>query len=305
MTGSETASPGAARGRSLARSLDRHWAVAFVLPALVVLVAVTAIPFISALGLSFTNFNLNKMAEARFIGADNYVAFAGDAKLQAVLVTTIVLVAAIVVLETLTGMGLALVLNREFRGIGLIRSIDTLPLMVTAVVVAITWRALFNTNVGWINYFLGLVGLPTPNWLGDPLTALPAIVIADIWVGTPFMAVLILAGLIGVSKELKEAAAVDGANSWSVFRYVSLPAIRPVLVVAILLRTVDAFRKFESITVMTKGGPGTATTILNLYVYETSFLFGKLGYGAALAVLLVLLMSLVLFLFYRFSRESA
>ena len=305
MRGSETASPGTARSRSLARYLDHHWAFAFVLPALVVLVAVTAIPFVSALGLSFTNFNLNKMAEARFVGVDNYVAFAGDAKLQAILVTTIVLVVAIVVFETLTGMALAVLLNREFRGIGLIRSIDTLPLMVTAVVVAITWRALFNTNVGWINYFLGLVGLPTPNWLGDPMTALPAIVIADIWVGTPFMAILILAGLIGVSKELHEAAAVDGASSWKVFWYVSLPAIRPVLVVAILLRTVDAFRKFESITVMTKGGPGTATTILNLYVYETSFLFGKLGYGAALAVLLVVLMSVVLFLFYRFGRESA
>ncbi len=272
---------------------------ALIAPAIVILLAVTGIPLAIGFLLSFTDTSLLRPGEWQPVGLDNYTTLFQDPKLPSVLRNTIALVTAIVVIETGTGLVLALLLERKIRGIGLVRSIYFLPLMTTSIVVVITWRALFNANSGWINYFLGLIGLPEPNWLGDPDIALWSITLADVWVGTPFMAILILAGLLAVSQELKEAAAVDGASSLRVFRHITLPAIGPILAIAILFRTVDAFRKFESVSVMTGGGPGDATTILNLYVYQVSFLFYKLGYGATLAIVLVAMMGVAATVIYR------
>ena len=150
---------------------------------------------------------------------------------------------------------------------------------------------MFNNDAGWINYFLGLVKLPQPTWLGDPALAMPAVIIADMWTGVSFQAVLLLAGLLAVSRELKEAAETDGASPWQVFRNVTLPALRPVLFIAIILRIMDAFRKFEGIQILTTGGPGYASTPLNLQIYNTGLFYHQVGYAAAYGVVMILMIA--------------
>ena len=137
----------------------------------------------------------------------------------------------------------------------------------------------------------GLVNLPQPVWLGDPSLAMPAVIISDMWTGVPFQAVLLLAGLLAVPSEHKEAAETDGASAWQVFRHVTLPAIRPVLFIAIVLRFMDAFRKFEGIQILTTGGPGYASTTLNLHIYNTGLFYDQVGYAASFGVVMVLMIA--------------
>jgi multiple sugar transport system permease protein len=289
------------RRRSVALALDAHYLWILTAPAVLVLLLVTAVPFVVALATSFTDYGATRQTWS-FVGLDNYVALLDDPTFSRALTNTVYMVTVIVVVETILGLGLAVLLARSFRGIGFVRSVFITPLMTPAIVVAITWRALFNTNSGWINYLLGLVGLPQPDWLGNPVIAMPSIIIADMWVGIPFVAILLVAALLAVPREQQEAAAIDGAGAWQVFRHVTLPAIRPVLAVVVMFRAIDAFKKFESVQVITGGGPGDATTNLNLYVYEVAFLFLRMGSAAAIAVVLILVMLIALFAISRLTR---
>jgi len=268
-------------------------------PAVGTLALLTLVPITIGVALSFTSYNLSRPDRVAFIGTQNYQDLFSDPSLLQVLASTVLFVAGLVTAETLGGLGLAILLARQVRGIGVFRTLYLLPVMTAGIAVAITWRYLLNGNFGWINYFLGLVGLPQPQWLASSLTALPSLVIADMWVGAPFMAMLILAGLLSVPEEPMEAAQVDGASALQRFWFITLPAIRPVLAIAILLRTIDAFKKFELIQVMTAGGPGIGTTFLNYYVYKEAFIFGRLGYAGCLAVVLFALMAVVMIVLLR------
>ena len=143
-----------------------------------------------------------------------------------------------------------------------------LPLTVASVAAAISWAALLNTSQGWVNYYLGLLHLPQPNWLASSSAAMPSVIITDMWSGVPVVAVIVLAALIGAPRDPIEAAMVDGASAWNRFRYVTFPAIMPALVLAALLRTVAAFQQFALFEVLTGGGPGLSTTVINFYVYQ-------------------------------------
>jgi multiple sugar transport system permease protein len=178
-----------------------------------------------------------------------------------------------------------------------------LPIMTAPVVVALTWRAMFNNDAGWINYFLGLLHLPQPTWLGDPHLAMPAVIISDMWTGIPFQAILLLAGLVAVPAELREAATSDGANRLQVFWHVTLPSIRPVLFIAVVLRLIDAFRKFEGIQILTTGGPGLASTPLNLQIYNTGLFYDQVGYAASMGVVLILMIAASVGVLYLVARS--
>jgi multiple sugar transport system permease protein len=170
--------------------------------------------------------------------------------------------------------------------------------MTAPIVVAFTWRAMFNDNAGWINYGLSLLHLPQPVWLGNPYLAMPTVIISDMWTGIPFQAILLLAGLLAVPQELREAAMTDGANKWSVFWHVTLPSIRPVLFIAVVLKFIDAFRKFEGIQILTTGGPGISSTPLNLNIYNTGLFYDQVGYAASMGVLLVVMIAVSVGLLY-------
>jgi multiple sugar transport system permease protein len=173
------------------------------------------------------------------------------------------------------------------------------------VVVALCWRAMFANGAGWINYGLSLAHLPQPVWLGNPVLAMPAVIISDMWTGVPFQAVLLLAGLLGVSAELKEAAQADGANPWQVFWNVTLPSIRPILTVAVILKFIDAFRKFEGIQLLTTGGPGIASTTLNLHIFVTGLTYDRVGYAAAFGVVMIVLIAVSVGVLFGGMRRGA
>jgi multiple sugar transport system permease protein len=284
---------------------ERYFLVVAAWPSLMLMLAVTAIPFAVTLGLAFTNYDLVRYDEWRFIGLDNFAEMARDSNTPAIILNTFYLVIMTTVLPTILGLGLAVLMETAVRGIGLIRTLFLLPIMTAPIVVALTWRAMFNNDAGWINYFLGLGGLPRPVWLGNPLLAMPAIIIADLWTGVPFQAILLLAALLTVPRELKDAAEADGASTPRVFWHVTLPWIRPVLLVVVVLRMMDAFRKFEGIQVLTSGGPGFASTTINLHIYNTGLFYHRIGYAASFGIVMVLMISISLLIAYLFGRWAA
>mgnify|MGYP005854587203 CR=1 FL=1 len=276
-----------------ARIVDRHVLMLLMLPAFLILFATTFGPFLWSLGLSFTDYNLANPDIAKFVGLDTYSRVLGAKSTWNALFNTFYMVVAIVVIETLLGLALALLLARQFWGVRVARSLFLIPLMTPPIVVALTWRMLFNARFGYINYFLGLVGLPQLDWLGDPAWAMPSLIISDVWVSTPFVATILLAGLISLPEEPFEAATVDGASPFQIFWNITLPLLRPVLALAIMFRSIEAFRKFESIQIMTGGGPADVTMTVNFLVYNTGFLFLRLADASVLAVIMVVLMFLI------------
>ncbi len=284
--------------------VDRYFMLLASWPSLLIMLAVTAVPFAATLGLSLTNYDLVRSEGWRFVGLDNFADLLADRQTPQILFNTIYLVVGTTALETLLGLALAVLMDTTLRGIGLIRTAYMLPIMTAPIVVALTWRAMFNNDAGWINYFLGLAQLPQPTWLGDPSLAMPAVIIADMWTGVSFQAVLLLAGLLAVPRELKEAADTDGANPWQAFLHVTLPSIRPVLFVAVVLRLMDAFRKFEGIQILTTGGPGNASTPINLHIYNIGLFYHQIGYAAAYGVVMIAMIAAAVGLLYWVAGRS-
>jgi len=271
--------------------IDRYFMVLASWPALIAMVAVTAVPFVVTIGMGFTNYNL-VAPNWRFIGFQNFVELYHDPQTLPIILNTFYIVIGLTVLSTALGLLLAVLMRTAFAGIRVVRTLYMLPILTAGIVVAITWRAMFNDESGWINYFLGLLHLPQPTWLGNPNLAIPVVLIATLWTAVPFQAILLFAGLITVPRELQQAAEVDGASPFRVFWHVTLVHIRPVLFIVILLRLIEGFRLFEQIQVLTTGGPGIASTPLGLQIYNTGLLYQRLGYAAAMGVILVLLVAL-------------
>lgn len=289
------------RARTRWRS-DRRFFVLAALPAFVVVFLVTIVPLAAAFGLSFTSYT-SANPVASWVGLRNYRLLFSDPNVPTVLVVTLLFAVAAVVLETLVGTILALLMARKMRGVSVYRVLYLIPLMVAGIAAAVSWKALLDTSAGWVNSILGVFGIPQANWLASPTLALPSVVIADIWTGAPIVAVLVLAALLGMPEDPLEAARIDGASQLQVVRYIILPAIRPVLGFAVIFRTVDVFRQFGLIQILTGGGPGTKTTTLNYYIYQTVFTYGNISYGSTLAVLLIVAMAIPLGLIYLLTRR--
>ena len=289
------------RARTRSRS-DRRFFVLAALPAFVVVFLVTIVPLAAAFGLSFTSYT-SANPVASWVGLRNYRLLFSDPNVPTVLVVTLLFAVAAVVLETLVGTTLALLMARKMRGVSVYRVLYLIPLMVAGIAAAVSWKALLDTSAGWVNSILGVFGIPQANWLASPTLALPSVVIADIWTGAPIVAVLVLAALLGMPEDPLEAARIDGASQLQVVRYIILPAIRPVLGFAVIFRTVDVFRQFGLIQILTGGGPGTKTTTLNYYIYQTVFTYGNISYGSTLAVLLIVAMAIPLGVIYLLTRR--
>jgi multiple sugar transport system permease protein len=286
----EGRAPARGTGASLRAYSEKHFLALLSWPSLLIMLAVTAIPFAITLGLSVTNYDLIK-PDWRFTGWENFDRLIHDPEIPQVIFNTAYLVIGSTVLCTVFGLVLAILMDTSVRGVGFVRALFMLPIMTAPIVVALTWRAMFNNDAGWINYFLGQLHLPQPLWLGDPHLAMPAVLISDMWTGIPFQAILLLAGLVAVPHELREAAMSDGANRLQVFWHVTLPSIRPVLFIAVVLRLIEAFRKFEGIQILTTGGPGLSSTPLNLQIYNTGLFYSQVGYAASMGLVLILMIA--------------
>jgi len=275
----------------------RKLAYMLVAPTLVIFAGVTLYPLLYSLQLSFYSWKLTRPSLGKvFIGLGNYGEILYDSVFWHSLKITFYFTGATIILQFLIGLGLALLLNAEFKGKSIARSIVLMPLLLPPIAIGLMWRWLFNRELGIVNYFLSLVGISSRSWLGSPSLALFTVIMVDVWHLTPFVTLVLLAGLQTLSQELYDAAAVDGATRWQKFRYITLPLLRPVILVVLLLRTLGAFGAFPKIFALTKGGPGRTTEILGLLVYRASFKDFNMGYGAALSyVMLFFVMAIALF----------
>lgn len=266
------------------------WLLLF--PALVPLLLVYVYPIGRAFWLSLFAKNLGTKLQPIFVGLDNYTRAIGDGRFWQTFGTTMGFTVVSVGLELLLGLGIAIVLDRRFRGRDLVRTIAILPWALPTALIGLAWAWIFNDRFGVVNDIaigLGLIETGI-NWLGEPTLAMVSIICADVWKTTPFASILLLAGLQSISPDLYEAHAIDGASPWQSFRAITLPLLIPQIVIVLLFRCAQAFGIFDLVSVMTGGGPGGATEVISLYIYATTMRYLDFGYGAALVVITFLLL---------------
>jgi multiple sugar transport system permease protein len=264
-------------------------------PATVVVGAVIVFPWAFTLWMSLFDWKIG--GAPSFTGLANYTALATDSRFLESIVHTLVFTALAVIAPLVLGTAAALVFAREFPLRGLLRSAFVLPMMATPVAIALVWTMMFHPQQGVLNYLLGLVGIPPSEWVYSPRLAIPCLVLVDVWQWTPLVMLVVLGGLAALPSEPVEAARIDGATRWQVLRHVILPMLMPFILVAAVIRTIDALKTFDTIFVITQGGPGTASETLNLYLYLQAFSFYQVGRASAVVVvffLIVVVLSLLL-----------
>ncbi len=283
--------------------LDRNMRSVFILPAILYALLLAIFPLFFSLYLVFHSWQPGS-GGMKFIGGQNLEKLGSDGRFWNALEVTFTYVALAVGIEVIFGFLVALALQISFRGRNLLRTIFALPMLLTPIAVAFIWKMLFDFNRGPINFALSLLNLPQPAWLGEASTALLSLVIVDIWQWTPFIALALLAALESQDIQLYEAALVDGASTSQLMRYITLPLLMPYLIAVVLLRAVDSFKVFDTIFVLTGGGPGSATEAITYYAYVAHFRTFNMGYMSTLAWGMLLIMSIVFYLFLVLVRRG-
>src|SRR6266498_543126 len=293
MTALDTAARTVVRAGFLARRHRRYQL--FIVPALVVVGAVIVFPWLFTVYMSAFDWKIG--TTAHFVGLANYVQLATNQRFIESIVHTLYFTVLAVVVPLILGTAAALVFHREFPFRGLLRAVFTMPMMATPVAVALVWTMMFHPQQGVLNYLLSLVGLPPSLWVYSPTLVIPSLVLVEIWHWTPLVMLIVLGGLAGLPTEPYESARLDGASEWQLFRYVTLPLVAPFLVVAAVIRTIDALKAFDTIYVISQGGPGTASETINIYLYLQAFAFYNVGNASAVVVVFfVIILALALLL---------
>ena len=267
-------------------NVRRRDALILLLPALVLFAILTLYPLGRGLALSLfiTDYGFEG---ARFVGLDNFVDLLSDRFFLGAVWNTIVFTVLATVSEVLLGLMLALLINRKFPGRRVVIPLLVMPFMLSTMVVTAIWRAWFHYDFGFLNNLLAAVALPPVEWLFDPDLAMLSLVLVDLWQTAPLTFLIVLAGLQSIPPEIYEAARLDRATPWQIFRYVTLPLITPHLALAALLRSIDSFKIFDKVYALTGGGPGNATETLSMYVYRLGFRFFDIGFASAAAVVMI------------------
>jgi multiple sugar transport system permease protein len=275
-------------------------------PAVLVLLVMMAFPVAYTLYLSFTNWTPTLIGSAKFVGLQNYIKLiAHDERFLDALWRTIWFTAAGVSIQCVLGVGLALIFNREFTGRGLFRTVFLMSMVATPVAIALVWMMILDINTGIMNYFLNLVAGVRVAWLSNRSIVLWSMVLVDTWQWTPFIMLIALAGLSALPAEPYESALIDGASSTQLFWYLTLPMLRPTLMVALMFRSIDALKTFDIIYVITGGGPAYASETLNLYAFSQGFSYFNMGYASALLALYFILVMGTSLLFIRLRRAAS
>jgi ABC-type sugar transport system permease subunit len=295
------------RHRGDLASQDRRLGYALVAPVVIVLLAVTAYPLIYNVWNSFHNVDYLNIANfGTFAGIANYSKLFHDEQFVPALARTLGFTVVSVVVETAAGLGIALALNRQFPGRNIVRAAVFIPWAVPTVVSAELWKTMFDPQDGFVNYILTHLHLPLASsaWLDGTWTAWAAILVADAWRNTPFMAIVLLAGLQVIPHDIYEAAKIDGASAWQTFRRLTLPLLMPALMVALIFRTLSSFLIFDVVYIMTGGGPGTSTQVLSVLNYQAFLDDFDFGYGGAIAVAMVVIALVIAAVYVRALRTD-
>ncbi len=281
----QAAAPTLRARERLVSATFRAWSLA---PTVLVLALLTAIPALLLLRMSVSTVTFADGVERwAFTPARNVAALAGDAALSATLVNTLLFVVVAVVVEMVLGLALALLVGGMRRGKGLLRTIVIVPILVPPVAIGNMFKLMYNYDFGLFNQLLGSVGVPPVSWLGSTSWALWSVVIVDVWHWVPFVFLVLFAAVEGLPGETLEAARVDGARGFALLRHITLPLLMPAILVALLFRSIFAFKAFDEVFLLTGGGPGTSSEILSLHLYRVFFEQNQLGYGALLSVLTI------------------
>lgn len=258
------------------------------LPALALAMFTAYYPVVYSFFLSLTDYKFGS-SSINFIGLENYVKAISSGDFLSSLQITLSFIIPAVVIELLFGLSVALFFNTITKGESIIKALITLPISITPLVAGLMWKWILEPEVGVLNYFLEVLGLPRQGWLGNPDYALWAIVLTDVWKQTPFVIIVMLAALSSIPSDMYEAAIIDGAGSWARFRNITLYFIRPALFVVMLSLTATAFKVFDTVYVLTQGGPGGATAVLSFEIYRTGFKFSNLAYASAMSFLMLII----------------
>ena len=291
----------AARVRRRRRNYARqYWP--FVVPAGVVVFAVIVFPWAFTLYMAVHEWHVG--GERSFVGLQNFVRMGGDERFLMALVRTLYFTALSVLFPVVLGVAAAVCFHRNFPGRGLARTIFIMPMMATPVAIALVWTMMFHPQLGVLNYLLTSVGLPPSAWVYEPGTVIPTLVMVETWQWTPLVMLIVLGGLASLPTDPYEAAVLDGANGLQVFWHVTLPLVWPFILVASVIRGIDALKAFDTIFVISNGGPGTASETLNILLYLEAFSFYDMGYASAIVVVFFMIIMAVTMLMLHFRQKG-
>ncbi|MDZ4765883.1 MAG: sugar ABC transporter permease [Chloroflexota bacterium] len=265
----------------------------FILPTIILLILMNIFPLVYSLFLSFTNYSVISGDAPQWIGLANYQAILTDPRFWNNFAITGRYALVSVILQTLVGFGLAMLLRTKFKGSGILTTLILIPMMLSPIVVAVFWKLIFNPSNGILNVLLGFTNINTsPEWLGRSDLAMWAIVIVDVWMWSPFVMLLTLAGLSAIPEYLYEAASIDRASTWFQFRRITLPQVMPLLLIAVLFRTIEAFKQFDLVMGLTGGGPGDVTETISVRLYKLAFQ-GQFNTGLSSALAYIVLVVII------------
>jgi multiple sugar transport system permease protein len=288
------------------RLLERDSTLGYALttPSVLILLLFIAYPFVLGIRMSLSQWIVGQ--EPTFVGLQNFTRNFGSTIFTRTVFNTFIYTAAATVLKLVFGMSLALVLNNTFRGKGLVRAAFLLPWIIPTVLSTLAWLWMFDATFSVINWFLRYFGVVQRgvNWLGDPVLAMTSIVVVNAWRGIPFFAISLLAGLQTISQELYEAAAIDGANAVQRFRYITLPLVKPVLLVVLLFSVIWTFADFQLVYVLTRGGPANSTHLFATLAYQVGVVSGQLGEGAAISLTMFPMLVVVVVVLLMYLRKE-
>ena len=273
----------------------KYWL--FALPGVAVTATVIVFPWIFTLWMSVHDWKVT--GDHAFIGLGNYTKLATDQRFLESIWRTLGFTVLATVIPIALGLWAALMFHRNFPFRGLLRTVFVMPMMATPVAVALVWTMMFHPQLGVLNYLLSLVGVAPFSWVYDPATVIPTLVMVEIWHWTPLVMLIVLGGLAGLPTDPYDSALIDGASGWQMFRFITWPLILPYVMIALVIRTIDSLKVFDTIAVISQGGPGTASETLNYFLYLQAFQFYNIGYASAVVVIFfVIIIALSLLLLY-------
>lgn len=286
----------------MARLADTANRWGFMTPAFLILLAVLAYPILYTIEISFSELDLGTFLPSDWVGWDNYETVLSDERFWHSMKVTGIYLALSMPLQMLLGFAIAFLVNAEWRGRGVIRALFLIPMVVAPVVAGGLWRMMLDPLWGITNYLLGLVGIGPLDWFGDPILGMATIVLIDTWRWTPFVTLIVTAGLLSLPRDVFEAAEIDGANWWIMLRHVTLPLLVPIIAAAFVVRWLGAVKMFDIVLASTVGGPGRATNVINLFIYQEAFRGLKFAESAAMSVVVLVITMVLTGIFLRGSR---